>query len=36
MNDAGIAFVNGVLDAVRKALVDGGDRDNGIQHEDSE
>ena len=34
--DEAVAFVNGVLDAVRKALADGGDGDNGIQHEDTE
>ncbi len=34
--DESVAFVNGVLDAVRKALADGGGGDNGIQHEDTE
>ena len=34
--DESVAFVNGVLDAVRKALAAGGDGDNGIQHEDTE
>ena len=34
--DESVAFVNGVLDAVRKALADGGDGDNGVQHGDTE